>query len=605
MFPMAMQENQGLVARALGILILAVIAIETPRATATGGDNPMAQNVPTQLQLLKHHGEPLGYWLGSSTTPTIGGHINGMARSDGPDGTPYLYVAHAEGGGEIVVVRMASRDVDGERLRSNRLRRYSHSWQTPPPSEDVVVEVIEFSVADFLGSGVPMTYSHPGGMQILDDVLVVALQDPASSAAADAALAVIDVADPLNPQLLELKTVADTTADDIEGSGASAIVRIEDGTYLITSMLKIAGKDEKTLIAWQTPTDDLRDLANPGVDLIEIDRWRASELSEFGDDEGDWEGGPTTFGLNWPFQALSFVKETPAGNDPPRMYLLAFRNSTGSPSDGDDWIHIYEVFLIGGQLKLDFLDKRKFYRDTTQDQMGDFSAAAGAYVTPSGQLIVYSAEYSNGGPSGTVRFGEWSHYGRTEDMIGQFGDAWFELYDNDNGWTDDNQSMSLVFDACDKDLENLEDLRQHDNFDDRVSSIVWRLPVGESIVLYEHPFFQGASLVLQGNGEVQFLADLEASFIDNDPFEELVSEWGDRIESVRFAGSCVGQAVAVPEVRLTLTDGIAAIANIPSTCSTVSILAGPQIVAGGILENPVAQPIRLEPRGGAVVILGP
>ncbi|HRW52984.1 MAG TPA: hypothetical protein P5081_08855 [Phycisphaerae bacterium] len=582
-----------------------LVAIAGATERVVGGDFPMAPNVRGQLQNLKHHGEPLGYWIGDSTAPTIGDHINGMARADGPDGAPYMYVGHAEGGGEIVVVRLASRDRDGERLRSNRLRRFANSWQTPPPPEDVVVHVIEFSVADFLGSGEPMSYAHPGGMQILDNVLVVALQDPSASTAADAALAVIDVADPLRPQLLELKTVPDTATDDIEGSGAAAITRLDDGTYLITSMLKIAGKDEKTLIAWRTPTDNLRDLANPGVDLVEFDRWRASELTEYGDEESDWEGGPTALGLNWPFQALAFVRELPVGGDPSRLYLLAFRNSTGSPSDGDDWIHLYEVFLNGGALKLDFVEKRRFYRDTTQDQMGDFSAAASAYVSPSGQLIVYSAEYTNGGPSGTVRFGEWPHIGHDVAMVGRPGDAWFELYDNDNGWSDANQSMSLVFDAIDKDLENLEDLGLHDNFDGRTSSIIWRLPVGESIILNEEPYFQGAGLVLEGNGQVRYLADLDASFIDDNPAEALVSDWGDRIKSVRFAGQCVGQAVAVPETQPSLTLGLASLANIQGSCSTISIRAGLYVHPEGAIMKAVSQPVRLESRGGVAIILKP
>ena len=132
MSSMAMHEHRGLVVRALRILILAFIPIETPRASAKGGDDAMAPNVLAQLQLPKHHGESLGYWLGSSTTPTIGGHTNGMARSDGAKGTPFMYVAHAEDGGEIVVVSGASRDSDGERLRSDRQRRYGLRSQTPP-----------------------------------------------------------------------------------------------------------------------------------------------------------------------------------------------------------------------------------------------------------------------------------------------------------------------------------------------------------------------------------------------------------------------------------------------------------------------------------------
>jgi len=72
--------------------------------------------------------------------------------------------------GNLLTVRMDSRDKFGERMRSNRLERDRDLADTPPELEDTTVAFITFN-----GETWP-NYSHPGGMQLWGDVLAIAME---------------------------------------------------------------------------------------------------------------------------------------------------------------------------------------------------------------------------------------------------------------------------------------------------------------------------------------------------------------------------------------------------------------------------------------------
>ena len=84
-------------------------------------------NVAAQFNDLGWRPEPFGFGSPDSFTSNIllDYHYQGVVRKNGP-GTPYLFVSrNRDGAGYVLVVRMGSRDTDGERLRSNRLLRDS------------------------------------------------------------------------------------------------------------------------------------------------------------------------------------------------------------------------------------------------------------------------------------------------------------------------------------------------------------------------------------------------------------------------------------------------------------------------------------------------
>lgn len=139
-------------------------------------------DVEAQFGALSIRPDGLAFDIGTSPDPRLCKHYQGLARVNGPDGAPYLLVSRSgnqPGGfgsiscpfedddpGNLLVVRLGSRDTDGERLRSNRFRR---GWpingdpdvpigSTPPDERDRVVNTI------FFDGGAWPDYAHPGGM---------------------------------------------------------------------------------------------------------------------------------------------------------------------------------------------------------------------------------------------------------------------------------------------------------------------------------------------------------------------------------------------------------------------------------------------------------
>ena len=97
--------------------------------------------------------------------------MQAVVRIDAPDGTPYLLVSRSgkdtgaacysgSDHANIYIVRLGSRDTNGERLRSNRLRRGRETTDTPPDPADGVVDVMLFD-----GTTDWPHYEHPGAMQ--------------------------------------------------------------------------------------------------------------------------------------------------------------------------------------------------------------------------------------------------------------------------------------------------------------------------------------------------------------------------------------------------------------------------------------------------------
>lgn len=101
-----------------------------------------------------------------------------MARSEGT-GTPYLFITRSgndtptcvfcdDEPGNLIVVKMNSRDTNGERMRTNRLIRdwvpyfieggSPIPWTKPPDPRDRVVKIITFD-----GQNGFSAYRHPGG----------------------------------------------------------------------------------------------------------------------------------------------------------------------------------------------------------------------------------------------------------------------------------------------------------------------------------------------------------------------------------------------------------------------------------------------------------
>ncbi len=190
--------------RAFLISLMALLGLISVNAQTSDKPDGMRflPDVVGQFQALTDRPEPLGLHISSSPNPSSCRHYQSVVRVQGADGTPFLLMTRSgnlpgfgfsgtacndspgeTGNGHLVVFRMGSRDKNGERLRSNRLAKGVHVNFTPPNPDDRAT--IFFTIVDgglVLGDGestVPARgYQHPGGMQVIGNVLAMAVEHP-------------------------------------------------------------------------------------------------------------------------------------------------------------------------------------------------------------------------------------------------------------------------------------------------------------------------------------------------------------------------------------------------------------------------------------------
>ena len=138
-------------------------------------------DVAAQFNQLALRPEPIGFTSPDSFSPTfLDYHYQGIVPETRPWHALSVRLArNRDSAGYLLVVRMGSRDTDGERLRSNRLLRDSSigpppipngSQPTLPDARDVTATLIRFD-----GTNGWPAYHHPGGMQLVGNILAVPL----------------------------------------------------------------------------------------------------------------------------------------------------------------------------------------------------------------------------------------------------------------------------------------------------------------------------------------------------------------------------------------------------------------------------------------------
>ena len=482
-------------------------------------ENRAVDDVVAAFDALTHHGEWLGFHMGDPISgeyapdtypcPTDE-HVQGIARSP-QTGTPIFYVTRSgnvhdpDYYGSLMVVEMGTRDTDGERLRSNRLLKDEETRTTPPHTMDRVIKNIEYS-----------DWEHPGGIQMVGDILAVPLEKNK-----DCTPAIIVSATANN-------TIGNWTRFMTFGS-ASAVITADVGTIGVATVNNapagipasfnlpdsgdqfiIAGFDigkitvtagsvevatiggatyDPTTGEWQIPAEStcgkviFYDCSNPrdpqklGYELIfpnhnvgvlgitklpdehflmivtwgnndTVQFYRSNETSfstpgfQFEPHlvspvsflnliaNGYWivdDGDDMTRG-DYAFQTLNFVNQTDG-----RLFLIASRNNDGwAPLfNGDDLMYLIEVTGFGEGETVEFIGIRKDAHKwlssegcwntwgnhfcgirpvfVSENIQANFNAGAGAYISPTGELIYYATSHYNKGPYGTVKMVELRH----------------------------------------------------------------------------------------------------------------------------------------------------------------------------------------------------
>ena len=395
-------------------------------ATAATSEINFAVDVEQQFRDLMPRPDAMGFGIGPSNGASTCKHFQGIVRHHGPDGTPYLILSKNgnpscpadvdgdDGHGYIYIVRMDSRDRNGERLRSNRIARVTGSGDpasdnnfitddTPPEQEDEVIKVIYLD-----GTGGWPHFRHPGGMQIIGNTLVVPIDSPPLARRCPAnrtcpslpslppRILFIDISDPESPQHLH---EFELPGDSDQQAAAVAITVLPNGDYLMAVL-------------------------RPQSYRLEIFQSNGTDLTswQFRD---DWYPNELLGGAAWPadkvnsHQILNFVRE---GDLNGSLYLIGGRKDA-LVFDVDDYFDLYRVDLIDWnsdsappRFQLTRIRRKGIVpRPLTGGLVRtlDLKAASGAYVSPSGELILYACEHANDGPEvngdDSVKCGELRH----------------------------------------------------------------------------------------------------------------------------------------------------------------------------------------------------
>jgi hypothetical protein len=509
-------------------LLLSIATICTVFPTMGAGlrqQNYFVPNVVQAFNALEHHPEVLAF-RPSADVPLADGnlartdtHYQGIQRVMGA-GVPYLFVSRSgmadDDRGRLLTVRLGSRETTGERLKSNRLAKDASVNDTGAPLTDGVVK------------GLKWEWHHAGGIQILGDILALPLEGKVGSDAEIGKILFLDVSKPEAP--VELPVTVELSSHK---AGVLGLTRMTDGAFLLV----VTWGDNETVEFYRSNGNDF---TAPGFAFSLHDTWSSGELKN--SSEG-WPTGKTSY------QGLTLVNQADG-----RLFMVGGRNTFSSTPfiTGEDRLGLYEITGVGGgTLSTNVVltqmgSERHLYcstdgpatspmRGATARLNADFLAGVGTYVSPTGELLVYACEHYNDGPARAVRFVEFRHrdvyrpgspaYGpaavAAESVVeidegsvdvldgrlshGVLARPWVELYDEDNF-----EGRSVVQHWDDRGLDDYQDLRKLDDFNDKASSMRWYAPVGWSVVIYDQDNFgvNEPYKVIPCTGAIQEIANL-------------------------------------------------------------------------------------------------
>ena len=434
--------------------LIALIAVLTGSAIGQSGSNQTTRrdgmrfvpDVQSQFYNFTEYPEPLGFHIETTPNPSTCRHYQGLLRKDGADGTPFFLITRSgntpfppgEPGcddspgetrnGHLVVFRMDSRDKHGERLRSNRLRKGVHVDSTQPVTLDRATIFFTFKggIPDHpdpymhpgivLGDGPndipPRVYQHPGGMQLVGNIMAVALETPRAfgkevdkelcddfddQAACEryyqyemapdrTAIQFYDISNPEEPKFRSQFIPKNSQGETLSVAGVVGITPLKNGRYL---MVITGGSSNHSWFFYRSNVDDLS----------------SKDLS--------WEQvhtplGPVTATAH---QTLNFLREGSIDGD---LYIAGARGRVLDAS----FIDLYKITgntvnFEPGEITITPINtnKRMFMAPATgsHEDVANLAAASTFYVSPSGELIFYATEHDNDGPGETVKAGEWRH----------------------------------------------------------------------------------------------------------------------------------------------------------------------------------------------------
>jgi len=545
------------------------IAHAASDAAASGGQR-FVPSVIGAFNGLSTRADALGFHRRNTAEASLCRHYQGLARKDGPDGTPYLFLTKSGniptsacvgepvgGTGHFIVVRMGSRDKTGERMRTNLFPYAQNDPLLIPEEDEAIIDI------PLMGTNGWPAYEHPGGMQILGDVLVIGAETPwfFGNETAKATLIFVNIADPENPEYLTRFDLPDLSAEAGADPVGLTAIKAENGACCRYLVISAGGPGNREVRFFRSkvnnPDGFTTTLNSKSLDWAEVGRFSESQIE-------------SCLGADWPsgervqHQMLNFVRE---GTIDGKLFLVGGvrEGSVANPfADEDEFLDLYETHLtaqgIPQSCPLTFVARKRVGLDGIGPALqswgdnkdnGSFAAGSSVYISPSGELVVHVSDHR------TTLFGQYRprslvransptlrptasvngpfavDEGSSVQLTGQgrapITKAFVQLFANNGVGVSHDDSTWLNVEFEDRDLDHFDDLCRLDlgNFpfvDDvcgtpldpianKVSSVRWFAPPGCTIQLNDYPVrsdeFPGPSTaLLRGTGQFQEVHDL-------------------------------------------------------------------------------------------------
>ncbi len=476
--------------------------------TPSGSDdcNPCVENVIESVKKLRNRGESLGFNLGDNYPELRGGgtknHWQGIQRLPlmGLE-KPYFVVSSSHRyrnyrGYEskpayFAVVEMASRGALTVRLRSNRLAAGQLTRNVPPNPLDRIIKANLIST-DFY---------HAGGMQAIGQYLLVGVDGHINNKRDTSLLTLWEMSNPLSPKKLWQDPIWEVRG---KHAGAVGIVKLEDGRHLLVRAFKDAKQLEFYILS-----SDLEENPANYQDQAFWGTWNSKELKleHISDNylDSGWADSGSIFG-DASYQNTNLVTECGTG----KLYLIASHGRRPSGFGGADIIGLYRLDVptkipypgsADGIIITKVAERPLYPDDNAGTRQGDLQAAAGIYISPDNKLYFYATEHGVSCAGESVSMIEFSPQIPTSTVT-SIDEAWVEVYDKRNF-----DGRSIILDYVDGNFRDYANLEKIEEFDNKASSVIYTIPKGFSLRLFNEPNHRGAYLDLIGTGHPERIED--------------------------------------------------------------------------------------------------
>jgi hypothetical protein len=349
-------------------------------ATTTYGRsdvNRCVPNVVDAINAMPDHGQKMSFYRTQihpelSYSSTLYNHIQSVQRLSGINSRHLIITRSYNGDGApamAAIVEMGSRNTTGAAMRTNFLTagflEYGLSTldrtvkSMPAEATPTGAKFIHAGGAQVIGNFVAIPLEHPDTLTNISPVTII----PGSSR-----VSFYDLTTPTAPVRVN---EIDTTADLKGKNGVTGVTKLKDGKYLAFAT------DDSQVFFYVSSTTSL-----VGSTWRKIDRWTPSELGEI----------PNMYQA---YQNMQLVTQCDG-----TIFMVA-SYKTGSWDNaifgGEDWLHVFRLSNATTNT-----DDVRFTRAASKhmycDDWCNFDAAAGTYVDPLGQVILYGTEHDDSAP---------------------------------------------------------------------------------------------------------------------------------------------------------------------------------------------------------------